>query len=368
MSKEFLKICYDQQAFIMQKYGGVSRYFSDLIINIKKNNNVEVILPFRFHNNAYLKEHNIGRSNKFISKIKAHFLNKLIKNQRIYENCDIYHGTYYYGYPKKSYLCRAKIVSTLHDMTPEIMSQYFNHSNPHRNKIEWFKNSDLIISVSESSKNDLLNLFPEFENRVKRVHLYSKFNKNSPRIRPSIPYFNNKEMKPFFLYVGGRGGYKNVDFLLKSFKKFKEMKGLENIIFAGSSPFSFEELKKISQYGINQNILNIQVDDKNLWYLYKNASALIVPSLSEGFSLPIVEGLVANIPIIASNINVHKEISSSFAYNLNPNSLDEWVDLMLLKNKLKPSERLRKDYSKLLDYFSPVRLTKETTKLYQDLK
>ena len=367
MSKEFLKICFDQQAFVMQKYGGVSRYFTDLIINLQKYNDLKVILPFNYHNNAYLKERSIGISNRLINKIKVYYLNKFVDFQKIHDNCDIHHGTYYYGIPKKSNLCNTKIVSTLHDMTPEKKKEYFNGKNPHKNKMDWFNKSDLIISVSDSSKNDLLNLVPAFENKVKRVHLYSTFTKKSPDLKPSIPFFKNSDIQPYFLFVGGRGGYKNSDLLLNSFKKFKEINGIEKLIFAGSKPFSTSELKKIHDLGITRHIINLQVKDNELWFLYKNASALLVPSLAEGFSLPLVEGLVADIPIIASDISVHKEISSDFAYIIDPHSNDEWVDLMKLINKEKPSQRLKSNYKKFINYYQPKRLVKETLNLYKTI-
>ena len=252
-------------------------------------------------------------------------------------------------------------------MTPEKLKDYFGVLNPHRNKLDWFDNSDLIISVSESSKNDLLNLIPKLENRIKTVHLYSSFSKSSPSLKPSLEFFNNQETRPYFLYIGGREGYKNVEMLFNAFKKFKEMNGIETLIFAGSKPFTFEESQLIEDYEIKKYIFNIQVDDSELWYLYQNCSAILVPSLAEGFSLPLVEGLVADVPIITSNISVHKEVSSSFAYNIDPNNCDEWVDLMLLKNKLKPSQRLNETYNELLDYFSIDRLTKRTLNLYKSL-
>ena len=155
--------------------------------------------------------------------------------------------------------------------------------------------------------------------------------------------------------------------LFNAFKKFKEMNGIETLIFAGSKSFTYEESKLIEDYEIQKYIFNIQVDDSELWYLYQNCSAILVPSLAEGFSLPLVEGLVADVPIITSNISVHKEVSSSFAYNIDPNNCDEWVDLMLLKSKLKPSQRLNEKYNELLDYFSIDRLAKVTLNLYKSL-
>ena len=367
MSKEFLKICFDQQAFVMQKYGGVSRYFADLIFNLQEDQNLKLILPFKFHQNAYLKKKEIGISNKFINKFKLYYLDRVLKSQKIYERCDIHHGTYYYGIPKKRKFSKTKVVSTLHDMTPEKLKDYFGVLNPHRNKLDWFDNSDLIISVSESSKNDLLNLIPKLENKIKTVHLYSSFSKSSPSLKPSLEFFNNQETRPYFLYIGGREGYKNVKMLFNAFKKFKEMNGIETLIFAGSKSFTYEESKLIEDYEIQKYIFNIQVDDSELWYLYQNCSAILVPSLAEGFSLPLVEGLVADVPIITSNISVHKEVSSSFAYNIDPNNCDEWVDLMLLKSKLKPSQRLNEKYNELLDYFSIDRLAKVTLNLYKSL-
>ena len=62
----------------MQTYGGISRYFSDLIVNTQISNNVKVILPFKFHNNSYLAKSGIGITNKFINRMKLQYLNKFI--------------------------------------------------------------------------------------------------------------------------------------------------------------------------------------------------------------------------------------------------------------------------------------------------
>ena len=64
----------------------------------------------------------------------------------------------------------------------------------------------------------------------------------------------------------------------------------------------------------------------------KQSYAICIPSKMEGFSIPLIEALYLDIPVIASNIPVHKEIGGEFAYLLDPDNYKEWSKLIMKLN------------------------------------
>jgi len=360
-----IRIGFDSQTFILQRYGGISRYFADLYLGLNVWTGVQSKLLFNWHQNAYLEAQNQG---KMLGKSQLRFYAKAMKLcnafDRISEDVDIHHSTYYLGRPaiKKH---SAILVSTLHDMVPELNPHYYR-KYPHANKVEWFTSSDLIISVSETSAADLAYFHPRLASRIKRIHLYTSFTSDTQQIAPKELY---EDVTPYFLYIGDRNAYKNTALLLRAFALSNPKKHCRRLIFAGGGALGISEREAIDRLGLSRYVLQIDVSDANLWYLYCNATAVIVPSMGEGFSLPVVEGLAADVPIISSDIPVHREVGKDFAYFVNPCSHCDWADILQSAELLaKPSSRLGpQQYSKLLGYFSRERMIAEHIYAYKDL-
>ena len=356
---------FDRQIFTIQKYGGISRYFSDLYLGLIARNDIKAKLLFSRHQNAYLGGQGIGAN---ITPLAAKFY---IKAMRMW-NCpmpiskatDIYHSTYYLGVPKKSE-GKGKLVSSLYDMIPELLPKYFT-KNPHANKLKWFEASDLIISISDSAADDLAFIQPSMANRIHRIHLYSGFSAESPQSRPaSLP----KEQRPFVLFIGKRDGYKNSSLLLRAFAASLPCKHGHQLLFAGGGVFSSTEQADIARLSLAAHVRQIDVTDSNLWYLYRNASAVLVPSIAEGFSLPLVEGLTADVPVICSDISVHREVAGEFAQLVNPINHQDWTDILGSIQKIKrPSDHLGENqYSKLCTYYSRERMVEEHIEAYRTI-
>ena len=129
------------------------------------------------------------------------------------------------------------------------------------------------------------------------------------------------------------------------------------------------EIKLIEANGITENVHAFSVSDSELWYLYNNAQALLVPSMYEGFSLPLVEALHADIPVICSDIQVHREVAKGFAEFLNPLICAQWVDSILsLDSFRRPSQMLGETaYKELLAYYSRKRLVNQHVSCYRKL-
>jgi len=359
-----MRIGFDRQAFTIQKYGGISRYFTDLYLGLLKERQTNPIFLFKHHQNAYLAEAGIGKSMhplaaKCYTKamLKGNFHVPLAKKE------DIYHSTYYLGRPLKKNQS-TKLVSTLHDMIPEMLPQYFR-SNPHANKIKWFDSSDLIISVSDSSASDLAYLKPDLASRIRRIHLYSGFTPESPQVKHQGMEEDNA---PYVLYIGNREGYKNAATLIRAFAASDQSRNGTQLIFAGGGPFNTQEIATINQLRGARYVKQLNVNDEELWHLYQNAQAVLVPSMAEGFSLPLVEGLVADVPIVCSDIQVHREIAKDFATFLSPLKHQDWKDILSCVYDLKkPSEILGKhSFDNLCNYFSKERMVKEHIQAYSE--
>lgn len=300
-----VRIGIDRQIFTIQKYGGISRYFSDLYFGLRKEADINVELLFNHHQNAYLHDRSIGRRLKpFQAKTHIIAMSKVNWGLQSSNHVDIHHSTYYLGSPKKG-KTSALLVSTLYDMIPELMPKYFK-GHPHANKIKWLKESDLIISISDTAASDLAYFYPEVANNIRRIHLYSGFELASKLIKPVL--FANFQ-NPYVLFVGQRGGYKNTSLLLRAFASSQPALHGHKLLFAGGGSLSLQEHGEIDRLKLSRHVEQVGVSDQELWYLYRNASAVLVPSLAEGFSLPLVEGLAADVPVICSDIPVHREIA-----------------------------------------------------------
>jgi glycosyltransferase involved in cell wall biosynthesis len=251
-------------------------------------------------------------------------------------------------------------------MIPELHPHYFK-SNPHANKLKWFKSSDLIISISDSAADDLAYFQPELANRIRRIHLYTGFTDASPQSKPSA--FDH-ESRPYMLFVGQRGAYKNVSVLLRAFAASKPKSHGFKLLFAGGGPLSRAELADIEQLGITDFVHQVNVNDAELWYLYRHSASVLVPSMAEGFSLPLVEGLAADVPVICSDIPVHREVAGNFSTQLNALQHQDWRDILSSIHSLKrPSEKLGlKVYREKCKYFSKKRMVEEHIAAYRELE
>ena len=363
-SSEAIRVGFDRQTFLLQEYGGVSRYFRDLYLGLSKIEGIETHLLFNWHSNAYLKEISHG---KIIPRSLARKIERYMLKQspsvkiRDTKEIDIQYATFYLGKPRKP-KNSARLFSTIHDMTPELMPDYFPKGNPHKDKINWLQNSDVIISNSQSTANDLCSFQPNLEKKIRIIHLCTSFNRLSPMRRPTnLP----EDVEDFVLFVGKRAGYKNAKMLYKAFSKSNIHKGNTHLICAGSGRFSPSEKILLSDLGISSSVHHISASEQELWYLYNHASATLVPSLAEGFSLPLVESLCGDTRVICSNIAVHNEIASGYATLIDPGNESEWVDaLKNIKRLARPSQRLGVNYESKCEYFGPSRLAEAHAKCY----
>lgn len=359
------KVFYDHQKFSTQLYGGISRYFANLLEGINRHPNFEYLLGVLHAENHYIQDRLSG--NEIIKRVlkspsHAYFLNKLYCQYLLKKNnYDIFHPTYYDTYFLKS--LGKPLVITVHDMTYERLPEYFWAQDPltHLKRLN-IEKADRIIAISETTKNDIIRYLGVNDNKIDVV--YHGLQTGVP---PSTTAVSNLPSN-YLLFVGDRGGYKNFYLLLEAFRQFSLRYPEIKLVLSGGGRLAIAEIEYLKMLGLTNLVIHTDASDSELNFLYQNALAFVYPSLNEGFGLPILEAFLNNCPIILSNTECFREIAQNAAVYFDPRSKE---DLITNLENIITNEPLRKQLiangtTRLRDF--PLETTiKKTLNIYQEL-
>jgi glycosyltransferase involved in cell wall biosynthesis len=381
-----MKLLYDYRIFSLQYYGGISRYFYELVKEILelKKQEIEILLFEGLYVNKFdfkeiksdLKNY-YGFRHPYIYKTKHFFifLNEilfkiyLLRNKKSFKDSEvIYHPTYYS--PKIRKIAEnSKIIITVFDMIAEKFPEYFPNSRKVlHDKKESIESADSIICISESTKNDLLNFYNIDEKKIHVVYLASGLSNNYSQCAEVLK--QNKihdDKRDFILYVGERYEYKNFIFLLKTYFEEKLYIDFDLVCFGGKT-FNNYEQKYIDNNKLNKNVKFISGNDSDLINLYKNARCLVYPSKYEGFGIPIIEAMSLCCPVIASNSSSIPEVTGNAALLFNPldrNDLLNNLSSILYDNRLR--QKLIIEGMQQSKKFSWKKTAIETLDIYKNL-
>ena len=172
-----------------------------------------------------------------------------------------------------------------------------------------------------------------------------------------------KIKKPFVVYTGSLYPHKNIERLIKATKSLN----LSLVIVCSRNVFWERIRKRVEELGAEKfvNLVGF-VPDEELVKIYQEAVALVQPSLMEGFDLTVVEAMTAGLPVIVSDIPVHREICGQAALYFDPKSIDDISSkLELVSRDLNLRNKLRDfgfNQAKKYDWKKTVR---QTLKVYQ---
>jgi glycosyltransferase involved in cell wall biosynthesis len=196
-------------------------------------------------------------------------------------------------YPPRSKKINTSQVITVHDLTwwkyPETGS-FLGNNYYKKNMTKALFHSDVIICPSNSIKSEIISQFSIIPNKV-----------------VSIPHGNSlptgikqKPNKPYFLSIGTVEPRKNLDFYAKAITESRL-----------SSNFDFLHVGRQGWGKLPEQLKSIETNsDQELANLITNATAVVIPSLYEGFGLPVLESHAQGIPVIISNSEALVELSN----------------------------------------------------------
>jgi glycosyltransferase involved in cell wall biosynthesis len=186
-----------------------------------------------------------------------------------------------------------------------------------------------LVPISHAAATDLCTFYPAVCDKVVPIHL------GIDHIPAAGEAVARTEGDPYALYVGDRGGYKNFRCVLEAAAGGKWPSGL-GIVVVGEAPRA-NELAWANR--IERTTWAGRVDDERLRYLYAGARATIVPSLAEGFGLPVLEAQRTGCPVVCSDIPVFREIAGDAALFFDPTRPERLCEV--LTQACDPEESLR---------------------------
>jgi glycosyltransferase involved in cell wall biosynthesis len=323
-----MKVLYDHQAF-MQPYGGVSRYFMELICAMRELEGFEPLIPRFFSDNQYLgKKRTFITRRHFPGKSRAmHVLNRPISELALQDGSDLFHPTYLHPY----FLpwARMPFVVTVHDMTHHIFGESDVRDDGTRESTRILcERAARIIAVSNHTKSDLCRYLGVSPEKVSVVHHATNLRYNG---EPPIPE------GAYLLYVGVRSGYKNFLFFVSAVARLLEQANL-NLVCAGAEPFSRDEMQALRGLSLEHRVRHIPIHcSEQLASLYHFAEALCYPSLHEGFGMPLLEAFACDCPVVTSSTSSLPEIAAEAAEYFCP--IDRESIVTAIERGLAPERR-----------------------------
>lgn len=351
-----MKVLFDHQIFEAQKYGGISRYFCQIIQNFS--NSITPILSVKYHKNHYLSQilnhksshpTSLNSSHNSLVKIILHFLliikrffplpflipykiNKFRTIQILKKgDFDIFHPTYYDNY-FIPYLNGKPFVLTIHDMIHEIFPDILKEPRISKMKRDLALRANHIIAVSENTKNDIIRIYGLPKEKITVIHHGSPSKRMNTHQSIQLP-------SKFFLFIGERALYKNFSILLESIQNLMQSNQNIHLVCIGKQ-FNAQESQFIDERHLKSHVIQYEASDDELSFIYSKAIALVVPSLYEGFGIPLLEAFSANCPVIAANTSSLPEVGGDACLYFEPTNLDSIIACLneLANNPLKRSE------------------------------
>ena len=366
-----MKILFDHQIFTSQIYGGISRYFFELMKNFRNNYEVECELSLRYSNNYYLKElgnlpyKTFFKRHSFKGKYRLlNIINKKISEKYISKgDYDLFHPTYYDPY-FLDFLNGKPFVLTILDMIHEIFPEIFplKDKTSERKKLLAQKAAK-IIAISENTKRDIIKFLGIGENKIEVIYLG-----NSLKIKKDIKTINIKIPEKYILFVGSRRGYKNFELFIEVISPLINDDNKLNIVCAGGGKFNNKEIEKLKNLKIKDKVFYYSGSDSILAYLYQKAVAFIFPSLYEGFGIPVLESFASGCPVICSKTSSLPEVAGDAVVYFDP------TDKLSMLNSIKKviyDDELRKQLMdkgiERVKEFTWKKTAEKTKKIYEEI-
>ncbi len=225
-----------------------------------------------------------------------------------------------------------------------------------------------ILTISSSSGSDIIKEYRVSEDKVEVIY---------PGINTSLGTGNTLKMEDiekkfgikskYILFVGTIQPRKNIKRLIEAYSKIDTEVSL---VIVGRRGWQYEEILNAPEvFGVKEKVKFLEnVSDEDLPSLYKNAEFFILPSLYEGFGIPVLEAMNYGTPVITSKISSLPEVGGDAALYIDPESVSDIASKMekLLKDSDLRQELIRKG-KKQVEKFSWEKSAAQTLKVLEEV-
>jgi glycosyltransferase involved in cell wall biosynthesis len=301
---------------------GIGRCLREILKELVKDGGIDISLSGREADyNKYIDEYDIDpvsinfiKYDRPIYSVSEQFIGSW-NNLNLKNKYDVF----YYPHYNLPFLINENSIFTIHDFTQFKFPQYFGKS---RVKIARMilnnavKKANKIITVSESTKKDFYQFFPDYDKEIKVIHngISENFRVLTDEERKSFK--QQKNLDKYILFVGNNKPHKNIDGLVRAFKHVREIYPDFKLVIISSG-------YKINNRGIVQGtgediIIINGVTEEELILYYNCAFMMVLPSFYEGFGLPIIEAMACGCPVVTSDVSSMPECGGDAAVYFSP--------------------------------------------------
>jgi len=201
----------------------------------------------------------------------------------------------------------------------KLFNTYYNYFNKRA-----VRKADLIITISENTKNDLIKYYGADAKKIRTIYLGA-----------DQKFFEAKKEKPiingkYFLSITTHPKRKNIIGVLKAISISKKIQQYKYVIAGLIEEKQLKDLQQeIDRLSLKDHVILFGfASDKELISLYQNAEFFIFPSFYEGFGLPVVEAMAMGCPVITSDNSSLVEVVPDREWLVNPSDAKD------IKNKM----------------------------------
>ena len=293
-----------------------------------------------------------------------------------FERCfgypDVLHGTNYLVYPSTKSI---KIIN-IYDLTfikyPEYTDSVVKtYTERVKRCLKW---TDLVLTISESSKKDIIDYLKVDPAKIYVTPLASRYHANY--LSPEIILELDKQItydfsKPYLLFVSTIEPRKNITAIISAFNYLKQKYEIEHqLILIGKKGWNYEPIFAAIENSPWKNEIHHldYLSDQLVALFYSRADVFVYPSHYEGFGLPVLEAMTLGTPVVTSNTSSIPEVAGDAAILIDPNDYIQLAEAIL---KVVSDRQLRQELIKKgkerAKLFSWERTAKETLNVYRTL-
>lgn len=247
---------------------------------------------------------------------------------RGYRDCVVHSPNFYLPASKS-----CKRIVTIHDLSMFLFPDCFEPGTRSMMQSVCKKtilNADAIITISHSVKKELCDLFSYPKDRVFVTHLAGdpKFHPRCQAECLSVLNKYNLAYKSYTLFVGTIEPRKNLLTLIQAYRSIPDsIRKKYPLVVIGYKGWKSEREHSLFGSASEAGWLKYlsYVTEQELPVLYSGSKLLFLPSLYEGFGLPLVEAMSSGIPVVCSNIPVLREIGAVAPCYVNSTDVNQWT-------------------------------------------
>lgn len=289
---------------------------------------------------------------------------------RLPSTVEVMHWTY----PVPIWAEGARNVYTLHDLVPLLHPEMtLDRTELYRKLIRKVVcRADALCTVSETSKHDLEDLFPEAKGRIfntYQAHIRNGevYGLDEPTLSEIVHHYVSLRLGDYYIHYGQIEPKKNTARILQAFLASDVTRKL---VLVGSTGWKNEDAIALLREGeARGRVVHIPyLTNRALFSLLRGARALFFPSLVEGFGLPVLEAFSLGTPVLTANNGALKEVAGDAALLVNPLDMEQMRQAM---ERLEADDalcfRLRRAGSKRQDFFSMSAYRRRLRQFYDNL-